>query len=190
MPHLLSTRWDGVGDLILWLTPVAVIQIVSQPTWQASKALGELRSPLVGGLIGLAIQIGLVAAAAPHLGLLAYPVAATVGSLAATTVVFVRVARRIGANPLRAIVPIAAGLLTAVAMWGAALLWLTSPTSIVLVFAGGLVVHLVIVVVFAGAYLAALLRFVGAAAPRRISVGLGRLAGVVERMTTIGGTKP
>lgn len=186
MPHLLSPKWSGVGELIFWLTPVAVIQIVSLPTWQASKALGELRAPLVGGLIGLAIQIVVVAVLAAPLGLAAYPIAATVGTLAATIVVFTRVSRRIGANPIRAIVPIVAGLVTAGAIWGAAMLWATSAPWIAAALVGGVVAYVAIVVAFAGAHLAALLRFVGAAAPRRITAGLARVAGLVDRLTIVG----
>lgn len=188
MPHLLSAKWQGVGELIFWLTPVAMIQVASLPTSQAGKALGELRAPLIGGLLGFACQIGLVAALASHLGLLAYPLAATVGVLATTLVVFVRVTRRIGANPLRGIVPIAAGLIPAGAISGAAVQWSASTSLIAAALALGLLIYLAIVVLFAGPHLAGLLRFVAAAVPPRFARALIRIAGWVERMTIAAGT--
>ncbi|MCK1397432.1 oligosaccharide flippase family protein [Bradyrhizobium sp. 4] len=190
MPHVLSSQWANVGELIRSLTAVSAIQVLAVPTAQAAKALGQTRALLVGGLAGFAIQVALVSLLAQPLGLTSYPIAATIGVAANFAFVFLAVGRRVGMRPIRSVFPIIGGLALTGAIWWTAIATMTSfPLIGAACLAGGLV-YLIVVVAFSGRHLAALLRFASSTAPFRAQGQIRALATWVEGKCLMSGAQP
>ena len=179
MPHLLSVKWADVGRLMSWLALASALQIVALPTAQAAKALGKLKAPLSGGLLNLGLQTVVLLTTSSIFGLGAYPLAATVGLLAGTTYVYLRVAAGLPEHPVKALVPIVAANVTAGAIWFHAST--LSPALLVVESIAGVIVYIGLVVVLAGDRLGKALRFFGEVGPQRFRAACGWLAVRVER---------
>lgn len=189
IPHVLSSQWANVGELLRWLTAVSSIQVLAVPTAQAAKALGQTRALLVGGLAGFAIQVALVSLLAQPLGLISYPIATTMGMAVNFAFVFLAVGRRIGMRSIKSVFPIIGGLALTGAIWWTAIATMASiPLIGAACLAGGLV-YLIIVVAFSGRHLAALLRFASSAAPARAQVPLRAMANWVEGKCLLSGAR-
>jgi O-antigen/teichoic acid export membrane protein/outer membrane protein assembly factor BamB len=167
MPKILSEHWADVGELIRWLTLASAIQVLAVPTAQAAKALGRMRALLIGGLVSLGLQIGLVLLLARPLGLVAYPIAAAVGTGVNFLIVFISVGRLIGMRPIFAIGPALCGLALATATWCTAIVSFTSIPLIVAMLLLGALTYVAAVVALSSRQLATLLRFAGSTMPPR-----------------------
>ncbi|KPG01699.1 hypothetical protein IP86_02440 [Rhodopseudomonas sp. AAP120] len=168
MPKILSAHWADVGDLIRWLTLASALQVLAVPTAQAAKALGRMRALLIGGMVSLVLQIGIVLLLAAPLGLAAYPVAAAIGTGANFLIVFINVGQVIGMRPILAIGPALCGLALATAMWCTAIVTFTSIPLIVAMLLLGVLTYVAAVIALSSRQLAALLRFAGSSMPPRV----------------------
>ncbi|MFC0242369.1 oligosaccharide flippase family protein [Rhodopseudomonas telluris] len=180
MPKILSAHWADVGDLIRWLTLASAIQVLAVPTAQAAKALGRMRALLIGGMVSLGLQIGVVLLLAAPLGLAAYPLAAAVGTGANFLIVFVNVGRLIGMRPILAIGPALCGLALAAAMWCTAIISFTSLPLIVAMLLLGALTYIAAVIALSSRQLAALLRFAGSSMPPRAQRRIDDIASRID----------
>lgn len=160
LPHVLSSQWSHVGWLVQALFFASILQVVAAPTAQAAKALGEVRAPLIAGVVSLGAQILILTFTYKSLGLTSYPLAAAVGGCCSTGLILYRVARRIDGLSMASLVPVAISCFLAGVTW-----WLAGR------YAGAQPVLIIAALILGGlVYVASLLLLAGAQVSRYIGV--------------------
>jgi peptidoglycan biosynthesis protein MviN/MurJ (putative lipid II flippase) len=149
-----------VGWLVQALFFASILQVVASPTAQAAKALGEVRAPLIAGVVSLIVQILILTFTYKSLGLTSYPLAAAIGGCCSTGLILYRVARRIDGVSLASLVPVMVSCLLAGTTW-----WLVGR------YAGAQPVLIIAGLISGGlVYVASLLLLAGAQVSRYIGV--------------------
>ncbi len=185
---LLPGSWQQVGPLIQGLFLSCIIQVVASPISQASKALGMVGTSLGASVVNLILQLSVLFALEPYLGLTAYPIAATVGAVAYTLVLWVRVGRRIGGAPVGAILPVVVASLGAGAIWWLAGVSHNLPIALAGLVLGGLV-YVLLLMLLSGKEMARYLRILGDATLAKKPALLAKsakLAALVDRAQIFG----
>lgn len=181
LPLILSEPWRQVGFVVSGLVLSSALQVISAPSAQAAKALGDVHAPLVGGIVTLALQLLIVVIAAPRIGIYAYPLSALVSGSIWAVLITSRVARRVGMPPVQALLPILAAAAVAGGIWFAAVSLSTNPWIMVSGLILGGLTYLALLVLLAGQAVGRLLAFAAGAVP-------ARLTGVSAAITTASST--
>lgn len=180
IPLILSQAWGPVGFLVSGLVVSSAIQVISVPTSQATKAMGDINAQLIGGVLTLALQLGIIWIAAPYLGIYAYPLAATISASGWAIFSCIRVARRAGMPPVQAILPVLVAAAAAGATWFMSINMTDSLWLLLLGLVVGGLVYLVVLVLFGGQAVGRLLTFAMGAIPAKM-MRLKLLVGVIAR---------
>jgi O-antigen/teichoic acid export membrane protein len=185
---LLPAEWAQVGPMIQGLFVSSMMLIVAFPVSQAAKALGLISTSVWSSALKLAVQLVVLLAFYKIIGLNAYPLAITLGSIAGYGIVFFRVRRRVGGIPLGSLVPVLTAGLAAGAIW-----WAAGLSKDLLVVLGGValgaIVYVAVLVLLSGREVSRYLRLAADAtlAKRPLLLnGAGRLAVLIDRAQLVG----